>query len=116
MRCCERLPTDDVVVRALFSGISRGTEALVFAAACRKASGRGCARRFRRASFPRPVKYGYTNVGRVEGGPAELTGRTVFALCTAPDALRRAGVGGARVAGGRAARAEPCSPPTWRPR
>jgi hypothetical protein len=30
--------------------------------------------------FPFPVKYGYATVGRVELGPAELIGRTVFAL------------------------------------
>ena len=31
-------------------------------------------------AFPFPVKYGYATVGRVEAGPAELIGRTVFAL------------------------------------
>ncbi|MEX0591183.1 MAG: zinc-binding alcohol dehydrogenase [Xanthobacteraceae bacterium] len=30
--------------------------------------------------FPFPVKYGYAAVGTVEAGPAELQGRTVFAL------------------------------------
>jgi threonine dehydrogenase-like Zn-dependent dehydrogenase len=30
--------------------------------------------------FPFPVKYGYATVGEVEAGPANLAGRTVFAL------------------------------------
>src|SRR5690242_21890936 len=35
---------------------------------------------FMGGAFPFPVKYGYAAVGRVERGPADLTGRTVFAL------------------------------------
>jgi threonine dehydrogenase-like Zn-dependent dehydrogenase len=31
-------------------------------------------------TFPFPVKYGYSVVGRVEAGPAEIVGRTVFTL------------------------------------
>jgi threonine dehydrogenase-like Zn-dependent dehydrogenase len=35
---------------------------------------------FQDGAFPAPVKYGYLSVGRVEEGPAELLGRTVFCL------------------------------------
>ena len=35
---------------------------------------------FQEGEFPGPVKYGYLNVGEVEAGPADLLGRTVFAL------------------------------------
>ena len=35
---------------------------------------------FQAGKFPAPVKYGYSSVGRVVGGPDELTGRTVFVL------------------------------------
>jgi threonine dehydrogenase-like Zn-dependent dehydrogenase len=35
---------------------------------------------FQEGDFPAPVKYGYLNVGVVETGPAELSGRTVFCL------------------------------------
>jgi threonine dehydrogenase-like Zn-dependent dehydrogenase len=35
---------------------------------------------FQTGSFPFPVKYGYSAVGVVEKGPAELRGKTVFAL------------------------------------
>jgi threonine dehydrogenase-like Zn-dependent dehydrogenase len=64
----------DVVVRALRSGVSRGTETLAF---------RGVEpprAPFQEGEFPGPVKYGYLSVGAVEEGPAELRGRTVFCL------------------------------------
>src|SRR6185369_1905817 len=35
---------------------------------------------FQAGDFPAPVKYGYSTVGRVEEGPRELIGRTVFVL------------------------------------
>jgi hypothetical protein len=67
-------------LRALFGGISRGTERLVF-------NGRVPASEFERmrgpnmaGSFPFPVKYGYALVARVEQGPSGLLERTVFAL------------------------------------
>jgi 2-desacetyl-2-hydroxyethyl bacteriochlorophyllide A dehydrogenase len=70
----------DVVVRALYSGISRGTEALVFGGHVPE-SERGRMRApFQAGEFPAPVKYGYSSVGRVERGPQGLVGRTVFAL------------------------------------
>jgi hypothetical protein len=70
----------EVRVRALHGALSRGTERLVL-------SGRVPDSEFERmrspnmgGDFPFPVKYGYATVGRVELGPAELIGRTVFAL------------------------------------
>ena len=71
---------DDIVVRALFSGISRGTEALVFAGRVpREERGRMRAP-FQQGDFPAPVKYGYSIAGRVEHGPDGLIGRNVFVL------------------------------------
>src|SRR5262245_16342991 len=71
---------DEVPVRARFSGISRGTEAVVF-------EGRGPApqygrmgRPFQAGNSPAPVKYGYASVGVVEAGPPELRGQHVFVL------------------------------------
>jgi threonine dehydrogenase-like Zn-dependent dehydrogenase len=70
----------DVVVRTARSGISRGTETLVFRGAV-PLDQRGEMRApFQEGDFPGPVKYGYLNVGAVEEGPAELRGRTVFCL------------------------------------
>jgi 2-desacetyl-2-hydroxyethyl bacteriochlorophyllide A dehydrogenase len=70
----------DVVVRTLFSGISRGTESLVFRGGV-PASQRAAMRApFQEGEFPAPVKYGYLNVGVVEEGPDALRGQRVFCL------------------------------------
>jgi 2-desacetyl-2-hydroxyethyl bacteriochlorophyllide A dehydrogenase len=70
----------DVLVRALFSGISRGTEALVFHGHVPQSEWERMRAPFQDGNFPAPVKYGYINVGIVEHGPAALVGQTVFAL------------------------------------
>jgi NADPH:quinone reductase-like Zn-dependent oxidoreductase len=64
----------DVVVRALRSGVSRGTETLAFRGGVPPRAP------FQEGEFPGPVKYGYLSVGAVENGPPELRGRTVFCL------------------------------------
>jgi hypothetical protein len=68
----------ELVIRALHSALSRGTEALVY-------NGRVPATEFERmraphmaGAFPFPVKYGYSIVGRVESGAPH--GQLVFAL------------------------------------
>lgn len=71
---------DEVVVRSLFSGISRGTEALVFEGRVPASEAQRMRAPFQRGEFPAPVKYGYASVGEVERGPRELRGRTVFVL------------------------------------
>ena len=70
----------DVVVRALFSGVSRGTESLVFHGGVPPEEYQRMRAPFQAGDFPGPLKYGYASVGRVESGPAELAGRTVFCL------------------------------------
>jgi threonine dehydrogenase-like Zn-dependent dehydrogenase len=70
----------DVVVRTVRSGISRGTETLVFRGAVPPDQHARMRAPFQDGDFPGPVKYGYLNVGAVEEGPAELRGRTVFCL------------------------------------
>src|SRR5262249_20754659 len=70
----------DVVVRSLRSGISRGTETLVYRGAVPPDQRARMRAPFQEGEFPGPVKYGYLNVGTVEEGPAELRGRTVFCL------------------------------------
>ncbi|MGY0064937.1 zinc-dependent alcohol dehydrogenase [Streptomyces sp. LZ34] len=71
---------DNVVVRALFSGVSRGTETLVFRGGVPESQYAAMRAPFQEGEFPGPVKYGYLNVGVVEEGPAALLGRTVFSL------------------------------------
>ena len=71
---------DDVLVRTLCSGVSRGTEALVFRGGVPASQYAAMRAPFQDGDFPGPVKYGYLSVGVVEHGPAELCGRTVFCL------------------------------------
>jgi threonine dehydrogenase-like Zn-dependent dehydrogenase len=71
---------DDVLVRTLRSGVSRGTETLVYRGGVPPGQYAAMRAPFQEGDFPGPVKYGYLNVGAVEQGPAELRGRTVFCL------------------------------------
>jgi threonine dehydrogenase-like Zn-dependent dehydrogenase len=70
----------DVVVRTVRSGVSRGTETLVFRGGVPPDQRTRMRAPFQDGEFPGPVKYGYLNVGAVEQGPPELRGRTVFCL------------------------------------
>jgi NADPH:quinone reductase-like Zn-dependent oxidoreductase len=71
---------DQLRLRALVSGISRGTEALVFAGRVPESEWARMRCPFQEGDFPFPVKYGYSMVARVEGGPVELMGQRVFCL------------------------------------
>ncbi|HET9872287.1 MAG TPA: zinc-binding alcohol dehydrogenase [Propionibacteriaceae bacterium] len=71
---------DDVVVRTLRSGVSRGTETLVFRGGVPASQYDAMRAPYQDGDFPGPLKYGYLNVGVVQVGPAELRGRTVFCL------------------------------------
>ncbi|MGZ4304623.1 MAG: zinc-dependent alcohol dehydrogenase [Solirubrobacteraceae bacterium] len=71
---------DEVLVRTLWSGVSRGTETLVFRGGVPPGQYAAMRAPFQEGDFPGPVKYGYLNVGAVEQGPDELRGRTVFCL------------------------------------
>jgi threonine dehydrogenase-like Zn-dependent dehydrogenase len=70
----------DALIKTLWSGISRGTERLVFnglvpASENERMRGPGMG-----GDFPHPVKYGYCVVGRVEEGPEAILNKTVFVL------------------------------------
>ncbi len=71
---------DEVLVRALRSGVSRGTETLVWRGGVPESQYDVMRAPFQVGDFPGPVKYGYLSVGVVEAGPAELRGRRVFCL------------------------------------
>jgi len=71
---------DDVLVRTLRTGVSRGTETLVFGGHVPESQHATMRAPFQEGDFPGPVKYGYLNVGVVERGPEALSGRTVFCL------------------------------------
>ncbi|WP_328469952.1 zinc-binding alcohol dehydrogenase [Actinoplanes sp. NBC_00393] len=79
----ERVPDPgpgEVLVRTLHSGVSRGTETLVFQGRVPENQWDSMRAPFQAGDFPAPVKYGYLNVGVVEAGTPELVGRTVFCL------------------------------------
>lgn len=67
-------------VRTLYSGVSRGTESLVFRGEVPPSQYQTMRAPFQQGDFPAPVKYGYCSVGVVEAGPAALCGRAVFCL------------------------------------
>lgn len=70
----------DVRVRTVHSGISRGTESLVFRGEVPPSEYGRMRAPFQVGDFPAPVKYGYSNVGVVEQGPDGVRGRPVFCL------------------------------------
>lgn len=71
---------DDLVIRSLHSGISRGTERLVLSGRVPESEFTRMRCPFMGGTFPFPAKYGYCLVGRVEAGPKAWHGHTVFAL------------------------------------
>jgi 2-desacetyl-2-hydroxyethyl bacteriochlorophyllide A dehydrogenase len=64
----------DVMVRTVRSGVSRGTETMLFNGGVPPRAP------FQEGDLPAPVKYGYLSVGAIEEGPPALRGRTVFCL------------------------------------
>ncbi|MFD6953032.1 dehydrogenase [Nocardiopsis sp. TSRI0078] len=70
----------EVLVRTLYSGVSRATEALVFRGGVPPSQYRLMRAPFQEGEFDGAVKYGYLSVGVVEEGAPGLVGRTVFAL------------------------------------
>lgn len=73
-------PSGVALVRASFSGVSRGTERLVFQGRVPESERERMRAPRQQGGFPGPVKYGYCAVGTVADGPAELIGRAVFCL------------------------------------
>ncbi len=71
---------DEVLVEALWSGVSRGTESLVFLGRVPPSQYQAMRCPFQEGDFPAPVKYGYASVGRVAAGAPALRGKLVFCL------------------------------------
>jgi len=74
------LDPDQLRVRMLASGISRGTETLVFRGQVPASQHQAMRCPFQQGEFPGPVKYGYSAVGLVEAGPDGWVGRRIFCL------------------------------------
>lgn len=75
---CPEPGPDENLVRALASGISRGTERLVHFGRVPPEAATQMRGPMQEGDFPFPVKYGYCLVGEVEAGPHE--GQRVFCL------------------------------------
>src|ERR1700712_4442847 len=71
---------DEGLVRTRYTGISRGTETLVFRGGVPASQYAAMRAPFQEGDFPGPVKYGYLSVGVVEQGGPDLLGRMVFCL------------------------------------
>ncbi|MFC4496502.1 zinc-binding alcohol dehydrogenase [Streptomyces ovatisporus] len=70
----------ELLVRTVCSGVSRGTESLVFHGRVPESQHHVMRAPFQEGDFPGPIKYGYLNVGIVEAGDHALLGRRVFCL------------------------------------
>lgn len=68
------------LVRTLFSGVSRGTERLVFTGRIPRSEHERMRCPLQGGAFPFPVKYGYCAVGIIDAGSDEWMGRHVFVL------------------------------------
>jgi NADPH:quinone reductase-like Zn-dependent oxidoreductase len=71
---------DEILVEALASGISRGTETTVFLGRVPPSQHRVMRAPHQAGEFTFPVKYGYSSVGIVAAGPDDWRGRRVFCL------------------------------------
>jgi NADPH:quinone reductase-like Zn-dependent oxidoreductase len=73
-------PEAEVKIRTLFSGLSRGTERLIFQGRLPESEWQRMRAPYQTGDFPYPVKYGYAAVGVAEAGPTALIRRSFFAL------------------------------------
>ena len=71
---------DQALIRTECSGVSRGTERLVFNGQVPPSEFARMRAPLQQGDFPFPVLYGYACCGVVEQGPAHLMGQTVFCL------------------------------------
>jgi threonine dehydrogenase-like Zn-dependent dehydrogenase len=70
----------EILIEALASGISRGTETIVFQGRVPASQHRVMRAPHQAGEFTFPVKYGYSSVGIVAAGPDDWLGRRVFCL------------------------------------
>ena len=69
-----------VLVKTLYSGISKGTENLVARGKIHKSQFKIMRCPFQDGNFSFPIKYGYINIGEIIDGPISLTGKKIFTL------------------------------------
>tara|TARA_B100001059_G_scaffold140742_1_gene140809 strand:+ start:1306 stop:2268 length:963 start_codon:yes stop_codon:yes gene_type:complete len=69
-----------LIIKTLYSGISKGTEKLVSSGFVGKDQYKIMKSPFQEGTFSFPIKYGYINVGKVINGPKKLLHKNTFAL------------------------------------
>ena len=69
-----------VLVKTLYSGISKGTEKLVTNGNVHQNQFNVMRCPFQEGDFNFPIKYGYINVGQIIDGPASIVGKVIFTL------------------------------------
>jgi NADPH:quinone reductase-like Zn-dependent oxidoreductase len=67
-------------IRTLYSGVSRGTESLVFSGCVPESEYQRMRAPFQEGDFRYPVKYGYASVGEVTDSAGDWPGKAVFCL------------------------------------
>ena len=69
-----------VLIKTLYSGISKGTESLVANGKVDKSQFQVMKSPFQEGNFNFPIKYGYINVGEIVDGPNKMIGKKIFSL------------------------------------
>ncbi len=69
-----------VLVKTLYSGVSKGTESLVTSGKVHKSQFKIMRCPFQDGTFSLPIKYGYINIGQIIDGPKSLIGKKIFTL------------------------------------
>ena len=69
-----------VLVKTIYSGISKGTEKLVSSKSVSKDQFELMKAPFQEGSFNLPIKYGYINVGNIIDGPKKYINKKIFSL------------------------------------
>ena len=75
-----RPQSGEVLVKAHFSGLSRGTERIIYNGRVPQSEYTRMRCPYQGGQFPFPVKYGYSFVGKVVDGAPDQIGRSVFVL------------------------------------
>ena len=69
-----------VLVKTIYSGISKGTEKLVSSKLVNKDQFELMKAPFQEGSFDLPIKYGYINIGKIVDGPKQMLNKNIFSL------------------------------------
>src|SRR5262245_63599864 len=89
-RALPQLQPDEALVRTIFSGISRGTERLVFNGEVGRSEWERMRCPNQEGAFPFPVKSAYSATATAETAPGELAGPPVSCLLPPKDHLTAA--------------------------